>query len=125
MGLDWRDFVSKPLPDRAPGGETSPANVSENQTPGQDDRHIVIVASPKNVGVAILLAIFFGPLGMLYATVSGAILMVIVFLFIVISPFVVRPIGPIYLGFGLLIFWPACIIWAGVATAIHNKRLLR
>src|SRR5712691_3498301 len=42
----------------------------------------VVAISPKNVGVAILLTLFFGPLGMFYSTVTGAIIMCIVTLFV-------------------------------------------
>ena len=36
---------------------------------------VVTIAHPKSVGVALLLTLFFGPLGMLYSTVSGALIM--------------------------------------------------
>jgi hypothetical protein len=41
---------------------------------------VVTVASPKSVGVAFLLTLLFGPLGMFYSTVSGALIMLGVFL---------------------------------------------
>lgn len=40
---------------------------------------VVTVASPKSVGVAFLLTLLFGPLGMFYSTVSGALIMLGVF----------------------------------------------
>jgi hypothetical protein len=75
---------------------------------------VVIVQSPKSVGVAIILTFFFGPLGMFYATVKGAIIMMVVSLVV----------GIFTLGFGLLLTWPACIIWGAMAASAHNKKLL-
>ena len=40
--------------------------------------NVVVTRSPKSVGIAIALALFFGPLGMFYSTILGAIIMLIV-----------------------------------------------
>lgn len=72
----------------------------------------VNVSSSKSVGVAVLLAFFFGPLGMLYSTVLGAVVMFFVNLVVGI---------PTY-GFGLLLTWPGCVIWAAIAANNHNQR---
>ena len=74
----------------------------------------VVVTSTKSMGIAILLTVLFGPLGMLYSTIWGAIIM------IVLSGI----IGLVTFGFGLLFTWPICIIWAAVATKSYNKKLL-
>ena len=74
---------------------------------------VVVVANPKNVGVAILLTVLLGPLGMFYSTVGGAILMLIIALIV----------GFLTLGIGALLTWPICIIWAALAASAHNKRL--
>jgi hypothetical protein len=75
----------------------------------------VAMAVPgKSVGVAFALAFFFGPLGMLYATVGGAVTMFFVSLVVAL----------ITVGFGLLITWPICIIWACMATNSYNATLL-
>ena len=69
----------------------------------------------KSVGLAIILTIFFGPFGMLYSTVSGAIIMFLVqiaLVFVIIATF----------GLGLggeIIVWPLQVIWA--ATAANRK----
>jgi hypothetical protein len=72
----------------------------------------VIVRNQKNGATAFLLAIFFGPLGMLYATVPGALVMLIV------TPLVAIPT----FGLGLLITQPICAIWAVVAVNSLNKK---
>jgi hypothetical protein len=75
----------------------------------------ITVVSTKNVGLAILLAVLFGPLGMLYATIPGAIIMIIV----------TAIVGVITLGLGTLITWPVCVIWAAVAANSYNKKITR
>ena len=74
----------------------------------------VIVTSTKNMGIAILLTVLFGPLGMLYCTIWGAVIMFVVSLVI----------GVVTLGIGLIITWPICIIWTAIATNSYNKKLL-
>jgi len=76
-------------------------------------KQIVVVKAEKSMGVTILLTFLFGPLGMLYSTVTGAIVMLVVNVLIAI----------LTLGFGLVFTWPICIIWAAVATSNYNKSL--
>jgi hypothetical protein len=64
-------------------------------------------ASQRSVGVALLLTFFFGPLGMLYSTVVGALVMLGL-------GFV---LGILTLGLWFLVAWPIQMIWAGVAAA--------
>ena len=73
-----------------------------------------VVISTKNPGVAILLTILFGPIGMLYSTIAGALIMSI------------ASLAAIFLtaGLGLLLVWPVSIIWAGVAASSFNRRVL-
>ncbi len=82
----------------------------------------VIVTSTKSMGVAILLTILIGPLGLFYSTIFGGIIMSIIFLIISLI------VGFLTLGFALIIIWPIiwiiCIIWAALATSSYNKRLL-
>ena len=79
---------------------------------GQPQR--VVVIPTKGMGISIILTVLFGPLGMLYSTIWGGIIM------IVISAVA----GLLTLGFGLIITWPICIVWAAVATSSYNKKLL-
>jgi hypothetical protein len=75
---------------------------------------VVVLAPRKSVGLAFLLTFFFGPLGMLYSTVSGALVMLAV---MIIGGFFVAIVT---FGLGLLLFWPlawaASIIWGCVAA---------
>lgn len=76
---------------------------------------VVILLPAKSVGVSILLTFFFGPLGMLYSTVPGALVMMAVNVFV----------GCLTFGLGLAVTWPICIIWGAVAVSSYNQKLLR
>ncbi len=93
---------------------------STNLTQSQPQQ-IIVTHNPgahhlmaKNIGVAFMLAFFFGPLGMLYSTIVGGIIMLIVSVIVAL----------ITLGFGLVATWPICIVWAVIAVNIHNKKLV-
>jgi hypothetical protein len=71
----------------------------------------VVVRARKSVGGAILLALFFGPLGMLYSTIPGALFMLIVSLLL----------GALTAGASAFITWPICVVWAAVAADSWNR----
>ena len=75
---------------------------------------VVVVAETKSVGVAILLTLLFGPLGMLYSTISGALVMIVVSIIL----------GFFTLGFSLLLTWPVSVIWGAMAASAHNQRVI-
>jgi hypothetical protein len=74
---------------------------------------IVVITTRKSVGVGLLLAFFFGPLGLLYESVLGGIVMFVLSVIV----------GVLTLGFGALLTWPICMIWAAIAVNAHNKKL--
>ena len=67
----------------------------------------ITIRQGKSVGLAILLAVLFGPLGMLYATVVGALVMIVVTFLVALFT----------VGLGLVLTWPICILWAALAVA--------
>ena len=71
----------------------------------------VVVRPPKSVAAAIILAVFFGPLGMLYSTVAGALVMMLVSFVLAIMT----------AGISFFLTWPICIIWAAVAADAYNR----
>jgi hypothetical protein len=73
---------------------------------------VINVGSSKSVAGAVVLALFFGPLGMLYATVVGALVMFFVNIFVAFFT----------LGLGLIFTIPLGAVWAGVAASNHNKQ---
>ena len=74
----------------------------------------LVMTPTKSAGVAAMLAALFGPLGMLYSTVWGAVIMFVISLLV----------GFVTLGFGLLLTWPICVVWAALAAKSFNKKLL-
>ena len=74
----------------------------------------VVVVPTKSVGVGVLLSFLFGPLGMFYATISGAIIMLIVSVIVAV----------LTMGLGALLTWPICMIWTAIAVKSHNEKLL-
>ena len=76
-------------------------------------QQVVIVGTPKSVGVSIILTVLFGPLGMLYSTVAGGATMMVVSLIVVALTF----------GIGLFVIWPICVAWGAMAASAHNKKL--
>jgi len=87
--------------------ETTP-----NPTP---QPQIIIVAKQKSVGVAFILAFLFGPLGLLYASILGGIVM---FILTVVLFFLIPIIGA-------CIAWVGCIIWAIIAAQNANKVVMK
>lgn len=81
-----------------------------------------VVTTTKNMGVAIILTVLLGPLGMFYSTIGGGFFMTIVSLIVVIPLFI---ISPLLAAIPIIVFWPICIIWAAVAVSRFNKKLLR
>jgi hypothetical protein len=75
----------------------------------------VVMMKQKSMFLALLLAFFFGPLGMLYSTITGAIVMFLVNLILIIPTA------------GLITFltWPLGLVWAGVAVSSYNNRGVR
>lgn len=80
----------------------------------QTHQTVVVTGNQKSVGAAILLTFLFGPLGMFYSTVGGAIFML--FLSIILSV--------LTLGVSIPFTWLACIIWGAVAADSTNKQIL-
>lgn len=89
------------------------AVMSENNN-GNVQKVLVMDAKSKSVIVAFILAFIFGPLGMFYVTTSGAIIMMVVSL----------AVGVITFGFGLVVTWPICVIWACIAASNQNKKAM-
>lgn len=78
-----------------------------------------VVIPGKSVGVAIALTLFFGPFGMLYSTVSGALIMLAVLF-----------VGG-FLAFGLFWFvlwplaWVGSMVWGALAASRSTPRLVQ
>lgn len=69
----------------------------------------------KSVAVALLFGVFLGPIGLLYATVVGGIVMIALG-FIVISSKLFVPIA---------LVWVMSCVWGVSATNRYNQKLLQ
>lgn len=92
-----------------------------------------LLVKRKSVGLAIVLALIFGPFGMFYATVRGAFAMLLlpilgVGLFIYAGQQNLNALMVtmfIWLLFFASFYWIICVVWAGVAAAGKNKIIYR
>jgi hypothetical protein len=95
-------------------------------------QNYVVVKSTKSTGVAILLTLVLGPIGLFYASVTGGLVMTLIpFLFAFLFLFgIIGGAGSLVLSsLTLLVFfglasWLICIIWAVVAVRKFNEELL-
>jgi hypothetical protein len=86
---------------------------------GERRNYMIVVRPPKSVGVAVVLSFLFGPFGMFYSTVTGAlVILAIDFVLIFIS------VATLGIG-GVLYFltWIGGIIWAAMAASKHNAMI--
>jgi len=74
----------------------------------------IIVTSTKSIAISLILTFLFGALGMLYSTIWGALIMIVVSIIV----------ATVTLGMGLFLVWPICMIWGALAAASYNKKLL-
>ncbi|HEX8935401.1 MAG TPA: hypothetical protein VF788_14655 [Pseudonocardiaceae bacterium] len=65
----------------------------------------------KSVGAALALTFFFGPLGLFYINVRGAIIAIVVSIVVTL----------LTLGFGLLFVWPVTMVWAAVTASKKHQ----
>jgi hypothetical protein len=89
-------------------------SVQSTPSPSSQQPQRIVVVPAKSVGLAIFLGVFFGPIGLLYSSVTGAIVMFIVNIVALVAT----------LGFGLFLTWPICGVWAAVAAKSYNEKLL-
>lgn len=68
----------------------------------------------KNLTAALLFSIFFGPLGLLYASLWGGLIMLLLAIVVIGS----RLPGPI------ILLWISCNIWSVFATQRYNGKII-
>lgn len=74
--------------------------------------------APKSLAMAVLLAGLFGPLGMVYSTLSGALVMLLISLSLLLASGEDLALGNLY---SLLIAWPVCVVWSAIAAEAWNE----
>jgi hypothetical protein len=75
------------------------------------NQHAVVPPPTKSVGLSLVLTLLFGPLGLLYASVEAALIMIL--FTIAVSIFT--------LGAGVLVVWPVSMIWGAYAAMSYNR----
>lgn len=65
------------------------------------------MANRKSVVLSLVLTFFFGPFGMLYSTVTGAIVMLVLYV----------ALGIPTLGWAIAVLHPIAMIWGAVAAS--------
>ena len=82
----------------------------------------IIIRSVKSRGIAALLVFLFGPLGMFYSTITGALIMSFgVAPFIIWAVFKSSGLALILLPF----YFISCLIWAIQAVNFYNKKITK
>ncbi len=69
----------------------------------------------KNLALALLFSVFLGPIGLLYATARGGIIMFVVAFVVISSRFPVP----------IILMWVSCCIWSVLATNRYNYKILK
>jgi hypothetical protein len=64
------------------------------------------------VGAALVLTFFFGPIGLLYASVLGALVLFVLGIIV----------GIVTLGVGDIFIWAASMVWGAVAASNKHSR---
>lgn len=89
--------------------------MSEKNTAANSPKATPVLVMPtKSMAVAILLTLFFGPLGLFYSSVKGGIIMLILSMVV----------GLLTAGFGLIVTQIMCVIWGAVSTNAHNQKMV-
>jgi hypothetical protein len=93
-------------------------NATDNNTTDKkttEDIKPVITIPMKSSGISIILTILFGPIGMFYSTVSGAIIMCAISLVV----------GVLSAGTLLPFCYIISIIWGAISVSTYNTKLVQ
>lgn len=96
--------------------------------------NVYVLQAPKSVGVAFVLTFFFGPFGMFYSTVAGALILlgiglgvsILAGIIIGLITLVTFGVGGLLVAFAPLLgipIWITSMIWGCLAASSHNDRL--
>jgi len=86
-------------------------------------QRVIVTKSTKSVGTAVFLVVIFGPFGMFYSTIGGAILMSIAAPIIMVMLLMSGKISSIIIA--AIFYYPICMIWAANAASSYNQRIIR
>ncbi|CAN5484391.1 hypothetical protein BH10ACI4_BH10ACI4_09160 [soil metagenome] len=86
-------------------------NCSSTTSPGAAVRISRIMSKQKSVVFSLVLTFFFGPFGMLYSTIVGAVIMLVLYVVL----------GIVTFGWAIAALHPIAMIWGAVAANQSNK----
>lgn len=86
----------------------------------------------KSLGLAIVLSLIFGPIGLFYASVSGGLIMsltplavfLLLFLGVISQSSVLLASSAILLVIFALSYWIICVIWAATSVSNYNNKVI-
>ena len=82
----------------------------------------VVVTPTMSVGISILLTLLFGPIGMFYSTVKGALLW---FVLVILVAAVVMFTQPALMLVAMPVMWLVSLIWGAMAVKSYNRKLMQ
>ena len=85
----------------------------------------IVVKNEKRKGIAALLIFLFGPIGMFYSTILGAIIMILIEILLIFISMSVEW-GIVGVWFLIILQLPiniVCFIWGILAVNVYNKKL--
>ena len=85
-----------------------------------DTKAALILTQTKSVGLSVVLTFLFGGFGLLYATIGGGVLMLVLETVAWIVTFLTLGLGFVF----VFIVHIASLVWAIVAINTHNKKLI-
>jgi hypothetical protein len=88
--------------DKADTTDRGIVSAIENSSSNSGIAGLLTDVKPKQVWIAVLLAVGLGPIGLAYCTITGAIVMLIASLVL----------GLFFGNFALLLVLPVCVLWA-------------
>lgn len=92
---------------------------NDNQTGPQ----IIVAKTQKSAGISIILTILFGSLGLFYSTISGGLIMTLLF-----APGLLAILAMGHYVSAILLalaYYPICIIWGVRAVKKYNDKLMK
>lgn len=94
--------------------------IDQKQSRSNGDSRYVLVRPYKNMATAILLALFLGPIGLLYSTFLGGVIMAIVVFIFLAAMTANSAVGPL-----VWIAWLICPFWAVLSSGRHNRKMMK
>lgn len=82
--------------------------------------NVTVTAPRKSMAAAVILTILFGPLGLLYASVTGGLVLLVIDLIAI-------PVSFLTLGMGAVIFpivWILSVVWAVLAVQGKDQQVI-